>query len=504
MHILLASPYRPRALLEGVDAPDPFVGCLPDGPLAMTGRGHYWAFYLLAENLRAESCVLEHPTCAEFEAALRQGYDILCLQVNRNTIACTADMVLRARQLAPATRIVVGGYGVSDVLDPYPADEDAACTIREEAHYLCCREGVRFMRELLDDRPVERPTTQRSLPEGRAHLPAVDAAVPFLGGQPILVSLGGRVDGAPTATSAFFRHRTLEVATPADVHALMRDHLHAVGTSPAHFTLFADDFFRDPGFSRRLGARLREDGATRGRVAYSASGSVRQLSLLDPEELVANGLGVARVLVDGRRRTTTALFQALHEVGIQTIATLALGSEAHTPASVEDDIDAFLTLEPTVADVSLPLRHHTRELERLVERATQRLSEETGPAGLRALDIALRGHLRLRARRDPALRAHAARLRDLARLLYPLLEGVLATAPPARVRARVRETAERWSAAFGPPDEELAARTRACVNRVREAASLPASPAAMVDPPTSRTYYRPDHRGDRRAARSAA
>ena len=124
MRILLAGPYWSPRRLDAVDPRDPFTGYAADGPFALTGDAHPWALYLLAENVRAESVVLEHPTCAEFEAELRRGYDLVCLSANRATMAATADMLVRARTLAPAARVVVGGPGVPDILDPLPADPD--------------------------------------------------------------------------------------------------------------------------------------------------------------------------------------------------------------------------------------------------------------------------------------------------------------------------------------------------------------------------------------------
>ena len=61
MRVLFASPYKPFALAEnGSDPLDPFTGQLSptQGPFAMTMHSHYWAFYLMAENLGAECCVL--------------------------------------------------------------------------------------------------------------------------------------------------------------------------------------------------------------------------------------------------------------------------------------------------------------------------------------------------------------------------------------------------------------------------------------------------------------
>src|SRR5581483_4707782 len=157
MRVLFASPYGPRRLVDGRDPLDPFTGQLSpaQGPYALRMQAHYWAFYLMAENLRAETCVLEHPTLGEFEAELRKGYDWLGLQLNWNTLREAARMIERARVVAPRTRIVVGGYALPQVMDPLPADHAVAETIRAGADQLCWTEGVTYMRTLLDDGPIE-------------------------------------------------------------------------------------------------------------------------------------------------------------------------------------------------------------------------------------------------------------------------------------------------------------------------------------------------------------
>ena len=106
MRILFASPFTPFRLVDGRDPLDPFTGQLSpaQGAYAMTMHGHYWAFYLMAENLRAESCVLEHPSLEEFSRELAKGYDFLGLQVNWNTLSQTLVMVERAKEIAPATK----------------------------------------------------------------------------------------------------------------------------------------------------------------------------------------------------------------------------------------------------------------------------------------------------------------------------------------------------------------------------------------------------------------
>lgn len=545
--VLFASPCGPLSLVEGRDPLDPFTGQLSptQGAYAMTMHGHHWAFYLMAENLRAECCVLEHPDVEEFETELRRGYDVLGLQLNWNTLRQNAEMIERARRIAPDTRIVVGGYALPQVLDPLPPDEDVAAVIRDGAHAFCQEEGVRFMRRLLGDDPVGRPITQYTLPAGGSHLsllgPGTGAGP---GSHPILVALGCPAGCDFCNTSAFFRRKKIAVADPEEVHRFMRHRLRARDSGSAQFELFDEDFFWEADFSRKLGRRLRDDATTRGRVGYFTFGSVRTLSRFDPEELAANGLGTVWIGVEstlpdalrpgahlGKRKglKLQALFEGLREVGIQTVGSLILGFDFHTPENVGCDVDAFLGLRPTVSQVTplipcsgTPLYERLKETGRLdpdfgwtrtggfrrfppvaprhlswpalqdsIEAANRRLFLELGPSALRSLDTALRGHLRLRAHDDPVLRTRSATLGGTALRMYPVLEALRLRPPSPAVEERIREVAERWTEAFGEPPEELRALGRALAERVRAFEEDPPAPPERLDAPTRWTWYRP-------------
>lgn len=546
MRVLFASPYRPFPLVGGADPLDPFTGQLSptQGPFAMTMHSHYWAFYLLAENLNAESCVLEHPTLDEFDAELRRSYDYLGLQVNWNTLQKTAEMVEHARVLAPETKIVVGGYAVAQLFDPLPPDTAVAESIRKGAHHLCREEGVRFMRRLVGDHPSQRPITQRSLPKSGSFLSAIGPSAQAVGGHPILAALGCPAGCDFCNTSAFFKQKKIQVADPEEVYQTMRHHLVADDVPRAMFELFDEDLYWDPEYPRALGKRLRGDALTSGRVSYFTFGTVRTLARLDPEELVADGLGTVWIGVEStlddvlkpsahmgkrRGRDVQALFDDLHAVGIHTAGSLILGFDFHTPENVGRDIDAFAALEPTISQVTplvpcagtklyqrmkeqgrlnpefgwtvtggfrasapvAPSHFSWQELDAVIQDANRRLYLETGPSVLKGTDTTLRGYLRLRAHRDPSLRTRAQHMGETARLHYPMIEAVIANAPSERVRQRALDTRERWKEALGDPDEQQVALGGLLAEQIRRYAENPPAPPGAIDPPTRRTYYRP-------------
>jgi haloalkane dehalogenase len=547
MRVLFASPYKPFALAEnGSDPLDPFTGQLSptQGPFAMTMHSHYWAFYLMAENLGAECCVLEHPTLAEFEAELRKGYDVVGFQVNWNTLRRTAEMIQRAEEIAPNATRVVGGYAVAQVLDPLPPDAEVAEVIRNGAHHLCREEGVRFMRRLIGDLPAERPITQYTLPRSGSYLAALGPKLRMPGGRPVLAALGCPAACEFCNTSAFFQYKKIRVAEPDEAFAFMRHHLVADGAGRAMFELFDEDLFWDPEYARALGRRIRGDETTAGRIGYFTFGSVRTLSKLDPEELAANGLstvwiGVESTLDDAlepgahlkkrRGRDLRALFSDLREYGISVVGSMVLGFDFQTPENVHQDIDAFISLEPTISQVTPlipcagtrlyermkqqqrlstgfgwtlpggfrarpavePLHMTWQQLNSVIDTANRRLYLETGPSALKAVDTAVRGYLRLRGHPVAALGRRAEILRESAIGQYPALVAVLANAPSAAVADRAREVQGRWIEALGEPSAELSALGHQLSERIRAFSENPTTHASLADPPTRWSYYRP-------------
>src|SRR3972149_9054320 len=82
MRVLITNAYGPYESKWGQSPSD-----LPGARLA---RGHAmleraadlptWSLYLLAENISNEATVLEYPRWKDFEAAMRDGYDLVCIE----------------------------------------------------------------------------------------------------------------------------------------------------------------------------------------------------------------------------------------------------------------------------------------------------------------------------------------------------------------------------------------------------------------------------------------
>jgi radical SAM superfamily enzyme YgiQ (UPF0313 family) len=371
MRVLITNAYGPYDLKWG-QSPSDLLG-------ARLARGHAlleraaelptWSMYLIAENITNEATVLEYPRWEDFEKAILEGYDLVCIETKTIQVPHIARMVKAIRELSPKTKIVLGGYGVSSIHEGVPNDPDHHKEyLLANVDYFCRTEGIRFMRELLGDAPYDRPVTQYTLPPalirpygGRhtvAELPA------------ILVSLG-----CPSAcdfcnTSAFFHHKKITVFSPAEIYDCMKHHARRMGESEVTFILFDEDIFLDPAFVRELGRLIRSDTKTWG-FRWISFGSMKALQAFDARELRECGvegiwIGVESGLSDdggnkatySKRKTEISppqLFENLRNAGIFTIGSMILGFDFHTPENIARDIQYFVSLRPTLYQIG-PIR----------------------------------------------------------------------------------------------------------------------------------------------------
>jgi len=333
--VLLTTAYGPHELGWGEDMYDLFSARLSrgQGVFSLTSHSHYYGLYLIAENISCPTTVLENPHRDEFEAEMEKEYDYIGFQLISIHTDKIADMVALARKKSPNSKIVIGGYGVSTLHDPVPGDERGSANfILENSDWLCREEGVRFMRRILDDEPVDRPITQYHLPFTGISLKALKKR--YLRVPIVLVSLG-----CPNAchfcnTSAFFHHKKICVADPEQTYDFMKNYARRLRSGNLVTLLFDEDIFQNAEYVRELGRLIRSDRKTR-KFRWFSFGSIRALSQFEPEELRDCGVGTVWVGVESivfddperagrdylpkREGDVARIINGLHDNGIMTV-----------------------------------------------------------------------------------------------------------------------------------------------------------------------------------------
>jgi len=539
--VLLTESYGPCELGWGEDQFDLFASRLARGHGAFRVSSHFHSFglYMIAENISHPTTVLEHPHWDEFDRELDENYDILGIQLNSVNTTKIARMVKRAREKCPNTEIVVGGYGVCGLDARVPGDKNGdAAYIRENADYLCQEEGVRFMRRLLEDEPVDREVTQYWMPMACISPMGLDPyfrmRIPI-----ILVSLGCPNGCDFCCTSAAFNHEKIYVAEPEQVYRFMKHYQKRLKKDDIVVLLYDEDLFQDADYVRELGRLIRSDKKTWG-IKYYCLGSLKSVSQFDPVELRDCGVMTVWIGVEsfqcgtnltddryGKRKgkEIKEMFANLHQHGIDTVGSLVLGFDFHDRENLKKDIDQFVALKPTTYQIS-PLRpcpgtelynrlmeqgniletyrwedlaycgddavDHKNfkrgELKEFYDYAHQQIRDLLGPPELQSLENNLNGYKFLKGRNSEYYAFQAAQARKMSSDLAAYLRACKLHHGSPAVRKRAEMLEKRFHDEIGPTPLLTSILSRYLCRNIKKNLKKQSYPR-VSDPPPRWTYY---------------
>lgn len=537
--VLLTANYGPNELAWGEDMYDVIASRLGRGqwPFQVTSHCHYFALYLIAENITNPTTVLENPHWDEFDRELDVGYDIVGFQLKSLHTAKIAQMMKHIREKSPDTKIVIGGYGVSTLDAPVPGDTNGdAAYIRDNADYLCREEGVQFMRRLLGDEPIDREITQYHLPMAGFSSPGLDTHAR----QPMILASLGCPGGCDFCnTSAFFRRKKTYVAEPEQVYRYAKHYMKRLNSDGLMFMLYDEDLYSNPEYVRELGRLIRSDRKTWG-ITYSSFGGVRSLSRFDPEELRDCGVGAVWVGVESflsgegltdsqytkrKGKDLKELFESLHRNGIQTIGSLVLGFDFHTRENLKEDIDKFVALKPGAYqispltpcpgtalyerltregrilhtyrwedfhlwkdDVYQPKNLELGEIREFFDYAHQQLRDVNGPQTLEVLENALDCYQLLKDRTDEYHQFQAEGAKQTATWTSAYLRAIRLHHQSEQVRQRAKMLEKRFNQEIGSAPQELELASLYLSDQMKSISQKP-RPPVISDPPPRWTYY---------------
>jgi haloalkane dehalogenase len=547
--ILLSTPCSPYPLAWGEDVMDIYASRLQrgQGVFTLKGHSHCWALYLIGENLNAETTVLEHPHMDEFEAELKKGYDYVGIQLVSIATERVAKMLRLVRKVAPKTKVVLGGYGLLSLYDPVPGDHEGyAEEILKNTDYLCNEEGVRFMRKLIGDEPVERPITQKYMPMGGMSLRGLETVVNASMSN-VLVALGCPNGCEFCNTSAFFKKKKIYVVTPQECFEILKHNCYRNGGNATISAIYDEDFLIEPNYVRALGKLIQEDteyGLSK--LGYFAFSSLRSMTQYTFEELLECGLAAVWVGVESSLNEVItsehgiakrgcddikSTFDALHQYGIITIGSFILGWDFHTSENIMQDIDYFVGLEPASYQVAFLTacpgtelyrrmketgrihpsysyndiqvwnedtfisKNFTRkELKPLYYLTHEKLFNQNGPSIMRNVDIHLNGYETCMNSRRKLLREQKAPMfRDSCIRMFPVLEACRKFGPSETARAKAELVIEKYKRLIGEPSDIQKMFSQAfCDVIAAELEKSAEKPAPQpTDPPLRVTYYNP-------------
>ncbi|MBI5502475.1 MAG: cobalamin B12-binding domain-containing protein [Deltaproteobacteria bacterium] len=297
-----------------------------------------WGIDFIAENLNIPTTTLHYPTMRQFVAEVKKGYDYVGIAFVSPTLHKMIPMVQAVREVAPKTKIILGGYGTAlgDEIAPY-------------ADYVCRGEGVEFMRRLLGERtdvPIRQPliTQQSTL-----------FSLPVLNRTGYVIAGLGCPNGCDfCATSHYFgkKHVRLLPDGPAILEAIERLRREIPGLDSIWIN--DEDFLLDESRGRGFLEAIRRSDLPP--LSISVFGSVKGLSQYTADELVEMGIDWIWVGFEGRRagfskmqgRSYRDLFADLHAHGISVLASMIIGFDYQTPEIIREEYEELLSLRPSM------------------------------------------------------------------------------------------------------------------------------------------------------------
>ncbi len=551
--VLLTNPYGPYDLEWGENQYDILQSRLQrgQGPFSLSSYSPCLALYLIAENVRAQATVMEFPHIEDYVEELRKGYDYVGIQLIALNIGKVARMIRIAREIAPRTKVIIGGYGILNLDDPPPGETsgDGEYLLRE-ADFLCREEGVRFMRKILGDEPVDRPIMQKYLPLNETHFPGAEGfsySSKSMNAM-MLVALGCPNGCEFCCTSAMFKKQKMYVASPEETFETLKHFCRRNGGMATSVSLLDEDLLLNPDYVRQLGKLIREDKEYGLRkLGYFCFGDLRSMTHYSMEELLECGvdsvwIGVESSISDVitsehkiEKRSCDDIkstFRAMAEYGIGSTASMVLGWDFHTPDNIVEDIDFFVDLAPPAYQITfltacpgtelykrmkengrinpkltyhdiqqcndgtfIPKNFEHGELKNYFELAHQKLYQKNGPGIFRGFEINLNGYETCSTSHRPLLREQKAPFfAERCQRTYPILEACAKYAPSETVRTKVLEAKEQYHRLFGEATDEQQLFSAGFCNLVEQRMEQLKAPKAddPFDPPIRKWYYNPE------------
>jgi hypothetical protein len=444
-------------------------------------RFHHQSFglYLIAENLNAETTILDFPSQRRFIREIRgDQYDYIGISFIVPNFLKAKRMAELVRQHAPRAKIVLGGHGTSiaDVEAQIPHD------------HICRGEGVRFMRELLGEdptRPIAHPMVDASF---KKHL----MGIPLAADGVVLMPGVGCVNGCRFCCTSHFYQReyTPFFRTGREIFDFCARAERERGCTD--FFVMDENFLKSRQRAEELLAEMEQRDKHYTFSIFSSAETVRAVGV---EFMKRLGVTFIWIGMEGRRAAYEKnqgvdfpkLVQELRGAGIVVLGSVILFTEEHTKETIHHDIDfaieagpdfiQFMQLGPmpgTTLYKDLRARgwmdnppafaewhgqHRlwfdhpnftAEESEVYLRDAFRRAWDELGASLLRLIETQLNGYLSSRGATDPALVARNKYYAQTCRDYYAGLYVIRRFAHNEFERDEAERVIARYDDAFGP------------------------------------------------------
>jgi radical SAM superfamily enzyme YgiQ (UPF0313 family) len=438
---------------------------------------HSFGLYLMAENVKVPTTVLDFPTLSEFRKEVRKGYDFVGISFIVPNITKAKKMAEVVRQECPDAKIILGGHGVSIQGIENLISHD----------FICRGEGIKFLRNLFReevDRPVKHPMLHSSFNRRVMGVP-----LPQMSGV-LLPGVGCSNKCRFCCTSHFFGDYIPYLNTGKEIFNVCKAYEEHLGITD--FGVLDENFFKSPERALELLSCIENESKLYTFGIFSSAETLQALGNLDI--LVRLGVQFVWIGVESKHEAYEKnhgvdfreLIRELRERGISVMASAILFLEHHNQKSIWEDINYAISLLPDYLQFmqlgpmpgtalhdsylkkgrllqDLPYEewhgqseiwfHHPKftrqESREFLKRAFISDYEHSGASILRAMDTMLRGYCYTLRHSDSRVRRRSESF-TLAKQMRHFLPAAGLLASNSATRDIVKQLTLRYHALFGP------------------------------------------------------
>jgi radical SAM superfamily enzyme YgiQ (UPF0313 family) len=433
-----------------------------------------WGLEFIARNIDTPATVMHYPTLKRFIRELKKGYDYVGIGFVVCTFPKTIEMCKIIREVAPDSKIVLGGYGtVLNECDQY-------------ADHVCREEGANYFRRLLGEPPLE--TFRPSLIERKLKVVSVATRPEVI----IAAGLGCSRGCEFCCTSHFYDRQYIPLLkTGKEIHDTMMA-ANFDGRSYRNIGVIDEDFLMD---RKRMDELIPLNASVTDKpILFSCLTSLKSISRYTTNELLKMGLAGVWVGVESKFSNypklkgiqPNVMIDELKRVGIIPLTSMIIGYDWHDENTIEEDFQYLFSLKPAFSQLMIyspcpktplyeimksqgrllpvPYKHFdgfhalfrhpifsSERLEEIVKQFFHREFEELGPSICRVMAIQLQGYLSLKDHDEQLFRIRAREYKKLVLDIYPVLKTAIKEAPSPGVREHLRDLKQKTEHEFKIP-----------------------------------------------------
>jgi radical SAM superfamily enzyme YgiQ (UPF0313 family) len=296
-----------------------------------------FGLYLIADNLQADTTILDFPSQERFIKEITKGYDYIGISFITPNFVKAKKMAELVREHAPDSQIVLGGHGtaIPEIDKLIPND------------HICRGEGVQFFRNLLGEgigRPISHPVVPSSFNQHIMGIPLVTKCAVLMPGV-------GCVNACRfCCTSHFFERKyTPFFSTGREVFEFCQKAERERGYR--EFFVMDENFLKSRTRAEELVDEMEKHGKSYRFSIFSSAETIREVGV---DFLRRLGVTFLWVGMEGRQSgyekndgvNFRKLIAELRNAGIVVLGSVILFTEQHDKQTIHEEIDFAIDAAP--------------------------------------------------------------------------------------------------------------------------------------------------------------